>query len=74
MLKELDTVVLVRDIPEAHLAAGDIGAIVHADADVSAYEVEFVALTGETVALLTLTADDIRSIGTGEIANARKVA
>jgi hypothetical protein len=39
-----------------------------------AYEVEFVALDGATVALVTLDADFVRPIRAREIAHARKVA
>ena len=42
MIKELDTVVLSRDLPEYDLNSGDIGAVVHRYAKGSAYEVEFV--------------------------------
>ena len=56
------------------IAAGDIGAIVHVYSDGQAYEVEFVSLKGETLALLTLTADAIRPVARREIASARQVA
>jgi Domain of unknown function (DUF4926) len=54
MIKELDTVVLTRDIPERQLCQGDLGAVVLVHADGQAYEVEFVTLGGETVAVMTL--------------------
>jgi hypothetical protein len=38
------------------------------------HEVEFVALDGETVAVVTLDAHQVRPIQSGEIANARSVA
>ncbi len=40
-MKELDTVVLRRALPDAGLEAGDVGAIVHCHSDAS-YEVEFI--------------------------------
>ena len=67
MFRELDTVVLARDIDEHGLQAGDVGAIVHCYLQASAYEVEFVAADGRTIALLTLTADDIRPVMNGEV-------
>lgn len=58
LIHELDTVVLLRDIPEAGLYTGDFGAVVHSHPD--AFEVEFVAPSGETIALQTLSPHDIR--------------
>jgi hypothetical protein len=70
MIAELDTVVLTRPVPERGLAAGDVGAVVHAYPD-AAYEVEFVTGGGETVALLTLRASDVRTLLPTEILHAR---
>ena len=60
MFEELDTIELTHDIKEHDLKEGDIGAIVNVYNDGKAYEVEFVAPTGRTRALLTLMPDDIR--------------
>ena len=73
MIRELDSVVLRRDIPEHSLVTGDIGAVVHIYADGQHFEVEFVTGEGQTVALLTLTASDIRTMQKSEILHARKV-
>ncbi len=71
MIKELDTIVLKRDIEEHNLEQGDVGAIVHCyRAD--GYEVEFVTGEGTTAAVLTLSGDDIRPMGKGEILHARE--
>lgn len=74
MINELDTVVLSRDIRDRGLKRGDIGAIVHCYQDHSAFEVEFVAGEGKTVALLTLTPEDIRPVGPREILRVRELA
>ena len=74
MLKAHDTVALTRDIPEQGLKAGDLGAIVHEYADGQAFEVEFVSLTGQTLALATLPMDAIRQVRDREIAHVRQVA
>lgn len=58
--RELDTVVLNRDLPEHGLQRGDVGAIVHVHAS-DAFEVEFVRASGRTHALLTLTSADVRA-------------
>jgi len=59
--QELETVVLVHDIPEAGLKAGDLGAIVQIYSP-EAFEVEFVTAAGGTQALLTLKTIDIRAV------------
>ncbi len=58
---ELDTVVLLRDLPEAGLRSGDLGAVVLAYED-EALEVEFVTASGRTQALLTLPVNDVRPV------------
>ncbi len=69
--KELDTVVLTRDVPEHSLKEGDLGAIVHLHADGETVEVEFVTAEGRTIAVLTLGYEDIRSIADREILHVR---
>ncbi len=61
MFKLLDTVVLKRDFPEAGLRVGDLGAIVEV-LDADHFEVEFVAASGRTQALITLRSDDVRHV------------
>ncbi len=74
MIKELDTVVLTHDINDSLLKSGDIGAVVLVHHDGEAYEVEFVTAEGETVAVLTLTPKDIRSIENREILHVRDLS
>lgn len=59
--RELDTVVLVRDLPDAGLRAGDLGAVVQVYAP-DALEVEFVTASGRTQALETLRTADVRPV------------
>ena len=73
MIRELDTVVLAHDIEGYDLKQDDIGAVVHCYEGNRAFEVEFVTGSGETVALLTLTREDIRSIRRKEILHVREV-
>lgn len=74
MIHELDTVVLSHDIDEYSLKAGDVGAVVHCYENGAAFEVEFVTSGGETVALLTLTQEDIRPMQGREILHVRELA
>ena len=74
MIQELDTVVLTRDIPAEKLREGDLGAVVFVHQNGAAYEVEFVTLDGETLAVVTLPADAVRATSGREIPHAREVA
>jgi hypothetical protein len=68
--KELDTVVLRRDFPEQGLRAGDLGSVVQVYSD-EAIEVEFVTASGRTQALVTLNAQDVRSVRDGDLLSVR---
>jgi len=68
----LDTVVLARDIPAHGLLAGDLGAIVEVYGS-DAFEVEFVTASGRTGALVTLQAEDIRSIEDTDLIAVRRL-
>jgi len=71
MIKELDSVVLAVDLPAHGLKAGDVGIVVLVHSGAAGYEVEFVALDGETIAVTTLTAAEIRPVGRREVVHAR---
>ena len=73
MIQEMDTVVLMRDILEHKLRAGDVGAVVHCFPKTAVFEVEFVTGEGRTAALLTLTEADVRPMREGEILHAREL-
>jgi len=73
-MKELETVVLAEDLPEQGLRAGDLGTIVMVHQRGAGYEVEFVTLEGGTVAVVTLTAAQVRQVDPHEIAHARALA
>ncbi len=70
-IKEHDCVVLTADLPDEKLAAGDVGTVVHLHKDGKAYEVEFVTLTGQTIAVVTVEKADVRPVGKREITHAR---
>jgi hypothetical protein len=62
----LDTVVLTHDLSEHGLRAGDLGAVVEVYGE-DGVEVEFVQASGQTMALLTLRASDLRSVGQSDV-------
>jgi hypothetical protein len=70
MFKVLDTVVLVRDLPASGLRSGDLGAIVEVYGP-NAFEVEFVAASGRTQALVTLAASDLRHVNDDDLVSVR---
>jgi ATP-dependent exoDNAse (exonuclease V) alpha subunit len=74
MIQELDRIVLANDLPEYGLKEGDIGTVVLVHQHDKGYEVEFVTLDGETVAVVSLFAAQVRPIGRREIAQARVMA
>ena len=73
MIKKLDQIVLTEDLPEHGLRAGDVGTVVLVHRQGEGYEVEFVALDGETLAVTSLLASQVRPIAKREITSARLV-
>jgi len=57
MINEHDRVVLTEDVPREGLKAGDVGTVVQIHVGGEAYEVEFICLDGQTVAVVTLEAN-----------------
>jgi hypothetical protein len=74
MIKEHDCVVLTTNVPGEGLEAGDIGTVVHIHHGGEGYEVEFMTLTGETVAVVTLLAGQVRPLNRRDLAHARELA
>lgn len=73
MFKELDAVVLERDLPEHSLRKGDLGAVVHVH-DKKRLEVEFVRASGRTQALVQLDVDDVRPVHDEDLPAVRRVS
>ncbi len=74
MIEELNIVVLNRDLQEQALTRGDVGTVVHKYSDGEAFEVEFVTGQGKTIAVVTVSAADIRLMEEHEILHVRKLA
>lgn len=70
MFNVLDTVVLTRDVPDDGLRRGDLGAIVEVYGP-DAFEVEFVAASGRTQALVTLSEADLRRVDDHDLISVR---
>jgi len=74
MIKEHDRIVLLKDLPEDGLQAGDVGTVVHIHRQGEAFEVEFMTLDGGTVAVITLLSSQIRAVSKRDIAHVRELA
>jgi hypothetical protein len=74
MIKEHESVVLARDLPQEHLQSGDVGVVVSVHGNGQAYEVEFMTLAGKTLTVVTLEADDIRPVNSRMLPHMREIA
>ena len=54
------------------LKAGDVGTVVHIHKDGQAYEVEFLTLDGNTAAVATLEASQVRPVSKRDITHSRE--
>ena len=72
-IKEHDCVVLTADLPTEGLLAGDVGTVVHIHNGGVAYEVEFITLTGRTVAVVTVEASKLRPVSRQDINHVREL-
>jgi hypothetical protein len=73
-IREHDLIVLTADITAEGLKRGDVGTVVLVHSGGAGFEVEFIALDGTTLAVVTVPRDSVRPVRAGEIAHARKVA
>lgn len=74
MIQELEDVILESELSQHGLQRGDIGTVVLVHQGGKGYEVEFTTLDGETVAVVTLAAFQVRPAHKREIAHARDLA
>ena len=70
--KELEVVVLERDVPEAGLQKGDLGAVVEVY-EPDGLEVEFVTASGRTQATITLKVDEVRPVASDDLVAVRSL-
>lgn len=73
-MNEFDLVVLQEDMIDGRLKAGDVGTILTVYSEGKAFEVEFVTLTGEAIAIETLLAHQIRPVRSSEVMAVRDIA
>jgi hypothetical protein len=74
MIKEHDRVVLTVPLRSEGLEAGDVGTVVHIHKDAQGYEVEFLTLDGNTAAVVTLDASQVRPVSNRDITHTRELS
>ncbi len=74
MIQEHDCIVLTQDISNDGLQAGDVGTVVHIHGDHAAYEVEFITLTGQTIAVTTVLPTQLRPVSSRDVSHVRELA
>ena len=72
--REHDCVVLTADLPAENLQAGDVGTVVHIHGDGTAYVVEFMTLTGQTVAVATVLPTQLRPVSKRDVTHVRELS
>ena len=73
MINEHDCVVLLEDLPAERLTAGDVGTVLHVHGKNEGYEVEFMTLTGDTVAVASVRATFVRAVTSGDVVHVREL-
>ena len=71
MIHEFDQVALTIDLPDYHLQSGDVGTVVDITPNGKQYTLEFFNFDGETVAVVPVSASNVRRFGSKEVTHAR---
>ncbi len=71
MIAEHDQVVLTRDLPEHCVVAGDIATVIAVHQGGKGYTLELMTLQGDTIAIVTVHAGDIRPARERELPHVR---
>ncbi len=69
--REHAVVVLTVDLPEHHLQTGDVGTVVYAPGQGDEYLVEFVTVTGRTIAVVPVREAQLRLASEDDAFHAR---
>ena len=73
-IQEHDQVVLTAGLPAEGLESGDVGTIVHVHRGGEAYEVEFMTLAGDTLAVATVSSSRLRPVNKRDVSHVRQLA
>lgn len=72
-IQEHERVVLTADIPAEGLEAGDVGTVVHIYNGGEGFEVEFMTLAGNTIAVATVLAGQCRPVSKRDVSHVREL-
>lgn len=73
MIKEYDVVKLTEPLPEEGLEAGDVGTVVMIYDEGAGFEVEFMTILGETIAVATVSPHQIELVGVNDMSHVREL-
>ncbi len=73
MIEEHERAILLVDLPQHSLQAGDVGIVVHQYRDGAAYEIEFFALDGHTLDVVTVAATHVRPVSRRDVLHVREL-
>ncbi len=71
-IHQFDRIVLTVDLPGAGLEKGDVGTVVDIYENGKGYEVEFMTLQGQTLAVETLLAHQVRATSGFDVPHVRE--
>ena len=74
MIREHDRAVLTVDLPDTGFSVGDVGTVVHVYANGAAYELEFFALDGRTLDVVTVEAGQLRAVRRSDVLHVRELS
>jgi hypothetical protein len=74
MIEIHDQVVLVTDVPDHHLLAGDVGVVVYIHGDHEGYELEIFSADGHTLDVVTVEAAQVRPVSRHDVLHVRGVS
>ncbi len=73
MLKEHDRAILTEDLPAEGLRNDDVGVIVHVYRSGKTFEIEFLALAGNTITVATVLSSQVRPVTPQDVSHARSI-
>lgn len=74
MIKEHERVVLVVDLPEYNLKAGDVGVVVMIHGEHEGYELEIFSADGHTLDVVTVEAEQVRPVSSRDVLHVRQLS
>jgi hypothetical protein len=74
MIQEHERAILTTDLPQHGFKAGDVGTVVHIYSDGDAFEIEFFALDGRTLDVVTVEANQVRPVSRRDVLHVRELS